>query len=172
MRAIAGALPNNRLLQNKDATLQSLLAALPGAGIFHFSGHAVVTAGDAALVLAAIGPDDSERLLWASRIPRQSLRSCRLVMLAACSTGRAASEDNDPSSAMARAFLLTGVPEVIASRWDVDSRAASALVAQFYRAVGQGASAGDALALSTQQLRWQSDFAHPYYWAAFDLFRS
>jgi CHAT domain-containing protein/Flp pilus assembly protein TadD len=172
IHAISSTLPNNRLLQSKDATLPSLLAALPGAGIFHFSGHAVVTAGDAALVLAAAGPDDSERLLWASRIPRQSLRSCHLVMLAACSTGRAASEDNDPSSAMARAFLLTGVPEVIAARWDVDSRAASALVAQFYRAVGEGASAGDALALSTQQLRQQSAFAHPYYWAAFDLFRS
>jgi CHAT domain-containing protein len=172
MRAVASALPNNHVLQSMEATLPSLLAALPGAGIFHFSGHAVVTAGDAALVLAGGGADDSERLMWASRIPPQALRSCQLVMLAACSTGRAPSEDNDPSSAMARAFLLTGVPQVIASRWDVDTRAASALVAQFYRAVGEGASAEEALARSTKQLRSQSDFAHPYYWAAFDLFRS
>src|SRR6185295_960209 len=107
MRAIAKALNNPKVLKNDDATLSALRTALPGAAIFHFSGHAIVTAGDAALVLAPRDSSDPERLLWASQIAPDALRSCRLVMLAACSTGRAASEDNDPSSAMARAFLLT-----------------------------------------------------------------
>jgi CHAT domain-containing protein len=177
LRAVAAALPDHTLLQNGDATVSNLLNALPSAGIFHFSGHAIVTAGDAALVLASGKPapgkvDDSDRLLWASKIPSQSLRNCRLVMLAACSTGRAASEDNDPSSAMARAFLLTGVPEVIASRWDVDSRATSILVESFYRSVAGGASTEEALSSSIHQLRETPAFAHPFYWAAFDLFRS
>src|SRR6185369_2354700 len=105
---------------------------------------------------------DQDRLLWASQIPKRMIRSCRLVMLAACSTGRAASEDNDPSSAMARAFLLTGVPEVIASRWDVDSRATSVLVGAFYQAIAGGATTDVALASSIQHLRQQPAFDHPY----------
>jgi CHAT domain-containing protein len=95
-----------------------------------------------------------------------------LVMLAACSTGRAAGEDNDPSSVMARQFIMAGVPEVIASRWDVDSRATSALVKMFYMKVAQGASSEEALIASVRELREQPAFAHPYFWAAFDLFRS
>ncbi len=171
MRAVTGVLPDYVLLQDKNATVSSLLSALSGASIFHFSGHALVTAGDAALVLAPGKAEDEDRVLWASQIPSKSLRHCRLVMLAACSTGRTASEDSDPSSAMARGFLLTGVPEVIASRWDVDSHATSALVERFYRAVAEGASAEEALSSSIRQLREQPAFAHPYYWAAFDLFR-
>ncbi len=172
MRAVSDALPHHTLLRNQQATVESVLGALPSAGILHFSGHSLITAGDAALVLAPADPANPERLLWASKIPAQSLRRCRLVMLAACSTGRAADEDNDPSSVMARTFLLRGVPEVIASRWDVDSSATSFLVARFYQAVAKGASAEEALSSSVQQLRRQPAFAHPYFWAAFDLFRS
>ena len=170
MSAISGALPHSALLPK--ATVSAVLRALPDAGILHFSGHSLVTAGDAALVLAPGDGANPERLLWASQIPPQSLRSCRLVMLAACSTGRAAGEDNDPSSVMARTFLLKGVPQVIASRWDVDSSATSFLVARFYHALAKGASAEEALSSSVVQLRRQPAFAHPYFWAAFDLFRS
>lgn len=170
--AAAGALPKHTLLRDRDATVANLQEALANAGVFHFSGHAIVTAGDAALVLAPGGPAGQDRLLWASRIPKQAMRRCRLVMLAACSTGRAAGEDSDPSSIMARAFLMSGVPEVIAARWDVDSRATSALVKKFYGNVAQGASSEEALAASLLELRQQPAFAHPYYWAAFDLFRS
>ena len=172
MRVVSDALPHHTLLRNQQATVESVLGALPSAGILHFSGHSLVTAGDAALVLAPGNPPNPDRLLWASKIPAQSLRLCRLVMLAACSTGRAADEDSDPSSVMARTFLRKGVPEVIASRWDVDSAATSLLVARFYQAVAKGASAEEALSSSVQQLRRQPAFAHPYFWAAFDLFRS
>jgi len=171
IQAIAHALTDRELLKDGESTVSGVLKALPKAGIFHFSGHAILTAGDAALVLAP-EQDDSKRLLWASQIPPQSLRSCRLVMLAACSTGGAADEDDDPSSVMARSFLLMGVPEVIASRWDVNSRATSVLVAAFYREIAKGAKPQDALASAIQELRRQPAYAHPYYWAAFDLFRS
>jgi len=61
---------------------------------------------------------------------------------------------------------------VIASRWDVNSRATSVLVAAFYREIAKGAKPQDALAAAIQELRRQPAYAHPYYWAAFDLFRS
>jgi len=73
---------------------------------------------------------------------------------------------------MARQFIMAGVPEVIALRWDVDSRATSALVKMFYMKVAQGASSEEALIASVRELREQPAFAHPYFWAAFDLFRS
>jgi len=42
----------------------------------------------------------------------------------------------------------------------------------FYAKVARGASSEEALIASIRELRVQPAFAHPYYWAAFDLFRS
>jgi CHAT domain-containing protein len=172
LQAAAAAWPRSAVLKGSEATLENLREALANAGVFHFSGHAIVSAGDAALVLAPGGSGGQDRLLWASQMPKQALRRCRLVMLAACSTGRAAGEDSDPSSVLARAFVMAGVPEVVASRWDVDSRATSVLIKLFYAKVARGASSEEALIASIRELRVQPAFAHPYYWAAFDLFRS
>jgi CHAT domain-containing protein/cytochrome c-type biogenesis protein CcmH/NrfG len=167
------AFPNHTLLAGQGATRAALQRAFPQAGIFHFSGHAIVTASDAALVLASDPAETGEdRTLWASQIPAIAFKNCRLVVLAACSTGRIGEEDADPSSVMVRAFLLAGVPDVIAARWDVDSNATSIVMTLFYTALANGMSAEEALTSAVTELRQKLPFAHPYYWAAFDLFRS
>ena len=172
LKSAAGAFANYGVLSGTGATGPALLQALPRAEVFHFSGHAIVTASDAALVLARDPRDgDQTGLTWASKIPAAALNSVRLAMLAACGTGKPRSEDDEPSSTMARAFLRAGVPEVIASRWDADSAATSYLVQDFYRRLGHGDAAEQALAAAVGNLREQSAFAHPYYWAAFDDFR-
>ena len=171
-RSAALAFPRHMVLAGAAATLPALLPSLASADVFHFSGHAIVTAADAALVLAPRASGDSDRLLWASRIQRTGAQHCRLVVLAACSTGRAPGEDADPSSVIAGAFLQSGVPEVIASRWDVDSSATSLLVRHLYKDLGSGSTPLAALALAARDLRRNPSFAHPYYWAAFEVFRS
>jgi CHAT domain-containing protein len=169
------AFPDHILLAGHTATRSALLENLPQAEVFHFSGHAIANASDAALVLStsdALGLED--RTLWMGRLSsatlQEALQKCTLAVLAACSTGRGFDEDADPSSAMARAFLMAGVPEVVAARWDVDSKATGALVQEFYQKLGYG-TVNDALSKAIQSLRGQAAFKHPYYWAAFDDFR-
>jgi len=166
------AFPRHKVLTGDDATASEIIRNLDGAEVFHFSGHAVTLAADAALVVA---PDNStsskNRLLWASKIPANSLHNLRLAVLAACSTGRPAEEMRYPSSDMARAFLLAGVPQVVASSWDADSSATGELMRRFYDLLRQGATPEDALFASAAALRKQQLFAQPYYWAAFDYFR-
>lgn len=169
----AAAFPLHSVLAGEQSTSAALLRALPQAAIFHFSGHVFVTASDAALVLGLDRPGHAQdRLLWASHIPSKVLRNCHLVVLAACSTGRDSTPDEDPSSAMARSFLMAGVPQVVATRWDVDSRATSAFVQSFYGSLRNGLTVEAAVSFSTSELRRHPDFAHPYYWAAFELFHS
>jgi CHAT domain-containing protein len=155
-----------------SATKQDVEHHLKQAEVLHFSGHAVVTGTDAALILAPDNLIEPDHLLWASTLTSKRLRNLRLVMLAACSTGRLADSDEDPSSAMARAFLLAGVPEVVAARWDVDSRVTSRLTKEFYRALRSGMATDQALATAVRLIRSESLSSHPYYWAAFVLFRN
>jgi CHAT domain-containing protein/cytochrome c-type biogenesis protein CcmH/NrfG len=170
VNAARAAFPKHREVEADAAQPAALVRGLESAAVFHFSGHAISLAGDAALVLA---PNDSEvsseRLLWVSRIPEQSLRHLRLAVLAACSTGRS-DPNRYPGADMARAFLLDGVPRVLASSWDVDSRATSELIRGFYTRMGTAHAPEEALSASAAELRKRRDFAHPYYWAAFNYF--
>jgi CHAT domain-containing protein len=167
----ATAFRSRALLTDRDATISATLRELRSATVLHFSGHAIVTGNDAALVLApGEGANENDRLLWASRLPAQALANVRLVVLAACSTGTSQQQDDDPSAVMARAFLKAGVPEVIASRWDVDSVATSLLVREFYAALRGGGPAASSIRAASSKLRHDASFAHPYYWAAFEMY--
>jgi CHAT domain-containing protein len=101
------------------------------------------------------------------------VKNVQLAVLAACSTGRPADENHSPGSDMARSFLVAGVPLVLASSWDVNSKATTELIRTFYAGIARPeplspeAAAADAAAT----LRRQEGFAHPYYWAAFALYR-
>jgi CHAT domain-containing protein len=157
----------NRVLVNgpSEGNIKEHLAA---AEVFHFSGHAAVFSADAALVLSG---GENPGVLWASQLSAHTLRNCRLAVLSACSTGQTV-EDSDPAAGMVRAFLRAGVPRAIAARWDVDSRAAGVFMHGFYRQLRSGSSVEDSVSSAAATLRSDPQFAHPYYWAAFNLFRN
>jgi tetratricopeptide (TPR) repeat protein len=169
--AVAGKFPHRNLLEDSQATVANVVESLPKAEVFHFSGHAVALAGDAALVLA---PDDSETsagsLLWASKISPESFPKLRLVVLAACSTGRSGGQTRYPSSNLARAFLMAGVPQALATGWDVDSQATNELIREFYGELNTQTMPEEALYRAGLRLRQHAAYAHPYYWAAFEVF--
>jgi CHAT domain-containing protein len=144
--------------------VQILRQALSRAEVFHFSGHAAVFSGDAALLVPG-------GALWGSQLSAADLRNCHLAVLAACSTGRAEG-DLGPTSVLAKAFLQAGVAHVIAARWDVESRAVTPLMSVFYRELASGSSVERSLAVAAASLRSSPQFASPYYWAAFNLFRA
>jgi CHAT domain-containing protein len=149
--------PRSELLLGADATRTAVLAALPHAGIFHFAGHA----DGASLLLAASGT------LTAADLNPATLPQCRLAVFAACST--AGGTLLDPTD-LVRAALRAGVPQVVASKWAVDSAATQSLFQSFYSALRAGANPARALFKAQQQLRRRPATAAPFYWAAFTAF--
>jgi CHAT domain-containing protein/tetratricopeptide (TPR) repeat protein len=169
LRGITRRFPRSTLLPAASAL--QLKQSLLFAEVFHFSGHAVVTGTDAALLVSSENKGVSE-VLWASSL-RSQLPHLKLAVLAACSTGRAGDADDDMDAAMSQAFLMGGVPEVIAARWDVDTRASGRFVDAFYgRLQPGGESSLKSFTLALRELRNDPKFTHPYFWAAFELFRS
>jgi len=110
------------------------------------------------------------------QVTGQPVRQMRLAVLAACSSGYSENGLWGPDS-LVRSLLASGVPNVIASRWDVDSQSTGELFENFYTYLGQGETPAQALrhariALRTAApdlLRGRSKRTHPYYWAGFYL---
>ena len=138
--------------------------------MFHFAGHAVSGPNKNALMLAsAPGPNgtaDEQTLLSASDLDQGLLRKLQLVVLSACATAETEQGFSEPDT-LVRSFLRTGVPQVIASRWPVDSHVTAATMSDFYSRLLDGVPAAYALQQTANTLLLRADTSHPYYWAAF-----
>jgi len=134
------------------------------ADVFHFAGHALVSAESATLVT---GTSD---LLSAAQLSAFNGGRIQLVVLSACSTSSGTAGLFDDDDSMVRRLLGARIPEVVASRWMVDSVATASLMKIFYAELLTGKSASEALRSASQSLRAQSGFSHPFYWAGFTAF--
>src|SRR5262249_55184288 len=145
-------------------TPRSVASHLPEAELFHFTGHARFDGESARLVLAGEGA------LMDSRAIEKSAKRCRLAVLSACST--AASERDGPWNvkSLVQAFWRAGTPQVIASRWEVDSAITAQLFTEFYTHLLRGDHAPESLRRAAAAIRGRSESAHPFFWAAFHVF--
>lgn len=64
--------------------------------------------------------------------------------------------------------MVSGVPSVLVSLWNVNDRATADLMVKFYW-VWQGGEMGKARALRRAMLSVKEKYPNPYYWAAFVL---
>jgi len=145
------------------ATRQSVLTHLPDARLFHFSGHAIKTSEQAGMVL-------SDALLTPSSIPKSSLSQLQLAVFSACETENGMGGATDEADSLVRVFLEAGVPDVVASRWRVDSAATRRFMELFYRALLDGNSVQVSIHRAQSDLRSEPNMWHPYYWSAFGAF--
>ena len=168
----AEAYPWGRTVANESATPGALAGAAPGTQLFHYSGHATVTGGSGALMLASPNPEQPfAGMVTADAVAGQDWSECELAVLSACSTGREPFAPTQPDS-LAHAFLTAGARRTIASLWNVDAGATRALMKAFYQNLSRGAQPGQALLEARQSLSSDPRTRHPYYWAAFQIFGS
>jgi CHAT domain-containing protein len=59
-----------------------------------------------------------------------------------------------------------GVPDVVATRWQIDSESAVPMVDGFYSGLAKGMTVAQALTAARQGLARDARYQHPYYWAA------
>ena len=90
----------------------------------------------------------------------------QLVVLAACSTAKARDNGIWDSDSLVHAFLEAGVPQIIASHWNVDASTTSRTMVSFYQHVSAGDTVDRAMFKAKKIL---AILPHPYYWAGFNL---
>lgn len=152
-----------KVLNGRGATVATLRAALDGAQVFHFAGHAVASETITGLLLweTPFGADSLKDL---------DLSKLQLVVLSACDTaGEIEGAEYNPDS-LVHPFVFAGVPRVVVSRWNVDSEATRQFMEFFYQDLLKGKTTAEALKNAEEGLRARGDTNHPYYWAAFTNF--
>ena len=143
------------ILQGQETKSGQVRLEMGKASLMHFAGHGIRYQGQIGLLLA----DGVLQLEGAAVPPR--------VILSACATGRRHQEEEDtltPES-LAESFILGGAAEVVASNWDLDTRAAAVLMEHLYGGMQKGKDMGTALLESVRELARGKEFAHPYFWA-------
>lgn len=156
-------------------------SGMAGAEVIHFASHYVVDERSpllSKLMLADAGAEtspagNSDGMLQAYEVYGMKLPRTRLVVLSACQTGVEQTLRGEGALGMARAFLSTGVPLVVASLWPVESDATAELMIKFhsYRR-RDGLTSVEALRKAQQEMIRDPDAAkhRPYAWASFVAF--
>lgn len=159
-------------LHGAKATAMEAKRAARDYDVVHFGCHGVSRPREpwkSAIVLARSGSDDG--LFSAAHIARMSFPRTQVVVLASCATGDDPSMTVEGAPTVAKAFLIAGVPTVIATLWDVEDGEVGPLVQAFHKALVRGDRPAGALRRAQlEALRSASpELRHAGYWAVFVL---
>lgn len=93
-----------------------------------------------------------------------------LVVLSACETALGRDIGGEGLVGLVRGFMYAGATRVMASLWSVDDEVTARLMAHFYQHLEQeGLSPAAALRAAQIEIRKESRWSAPYYWAGFQL---
>lgn len=170
-QAIAHFSPSPHLLLSEQASRSAVIADLAEASLFHFAGHSEQQDGSTRLMLAPAlrfpAPQrKSTAFLDSATLRHYPPHHLRLAVLSACSTGRREDGNSLGMSDLVDTLASLHVPEVVATRWQLDSAAAVPLMQAFYTHLAQGESAPQALTSARRALANDARYQHPYYWAS------
>lgn len=150
-----------------EATIALLIEQASGSSIIHLATHGQsrLDAPNFSYVRLADGQ------LNAIDAFSLDLRDCELVTLSGCETGLALSGGGDEQLGLGRAFLAAGTSSLVISLWPVEDSATNELMKLFYQYLLKGESKVQALRAAQCHLMRDdnSNYAHPYFWAAFRL---
>ena len=96
--------------------------------------------------------------------------SAKLVVFSACETGLGKNNTGEGCLSLSRAFMQSGVPNVVASLWEIEENPTSDILTNFYHILPQEQSVSIALHKAKkifleEQKAGSAHFVHPHYWA-------
>jgi len=166
-QAVNGFLHAPDLLLGEQATTARIAQRMGTATVFHFAGHAVQSKDGTELLLAPTSAGDSRPWVDGEFLRQHPPRACRLAVLSACATGEHDASWNHPLQDIVETLSSLGVPEVVATRWQISSEAAVPFMDSMYRNLKQGGSVAAALTAARKLQSKDSSYSNPYYWGAY-----
>jgi CHAT domain-containing protein len=166
-QAVALTERNPDVLLANEATAANILSRLVSAPIIHFAGHATEQNGTTRLLLAASHQAGDTPYLDDDAFLKDPPKAARLVVFSACTTGRREAGWDHGMGDIVDTLESLGVPEVVATRWQIDSASAVPMMSVFYHRLSAGQNVPRALTAARQSLFRDPRYRHPYYWAAY-----
>jgi CHAT domain-containing protein len=166
-RTVASLETDPTVLLAGQATEPRVVERLNSASIIHFAGHATQFDGTTRLLLAPTSSEADRPYLDKSVLLRNPPRHAKLIVFSACSTGKRKAGWNHGMGDIVDTLAYLGVPEVVATRWQIDSASAVLMMDSFYRSLAAGRTVPQALTAARWALIRNGRLKHPYYWAAY-----
>ncbi|MBN2170127.1 MAG: CHAT domain-containing protein [Candidatus Krumholzibacteriota bacterium] len=137
-------------------------------GLLHLAAHASVDDQRPWRSAIHLGDGPGAGRLTAVDIAGARLRA-DLAVLAGCESAGGRVLFGEGVLGLGSAFLVAGVPAVVATLWPVDDHATCRLMERFYEELAADRCAAAALSRARETLRRDPATAHPFHWAGFVL---
>ncbi|HEY4678559.1 MAG TPA: CHAT domain-containing protein [Candidatus Angelobacter sp.] len=160
-KTIVELFPRSTIIDSTTMTWGQMRGKLSENVVFHYMGHGRADGSGTALAFSqgqSLSAKDFSPALFAKT---------QLVVLAACSTAKGRDNGIWDYNSLVHAFLEAGVPQIIASHWNVDSSTTSRTMASFYQHVSAGDTVDQAMFKAKKEIL--AVLPHPYYWAGFSV---
>lgn len=165
-------MPQTVVYVREQATKKNVLGAQGDYNILHLATHGVLdysNADSSYLVLASDPANNDDGKLTIAQIQAMTdIDRFRFILLSACETAVIREVAEGWPISMGTAFIEMGVPSVIATLWQVDDKATSMLLQNFYENL-KTMDKVQALQQAQLFLKKQPGYEDPYYWAPFQL---
>jgi CHAT domain-containing protein/tetratricopeptide (TPR) repeat protein len=152
--------PRARVIDSSGTRWEDVAPSLARSKIFHYMGHGRPSGTGTGLLF------NEAHALRAQDFTSEIFRKSQLVVLAACSSGKGKNGLLDMDN-LVHALLGSGVPRVVSSQWNVDSKTTSQLMESFYRNLGKDKTVAQAMLDARSEMVRRAP--HPYYWASFSV---
>lgn len=173
VRGIAPLFARNEVFLQASATRVSFQDNAPAGRVLHVATHAQADTIDPLtsriLLAPAAQPADGPDALLAKDIYNVKLNDVSLVTLSACETGLGRIAHGDEILGFTRAFFYAGASSLIVSMWPVADESSAQTMRTFYSQLAEGHEAIDAMRTAQLGVMRNPRFAHPFFWAPFDL---
>ena len=170
---IAAFYRSKAIFTNQNAVKERIKAEFIRAEVIHLAAHYLtdeLSFSKSRLLLTAKPEATTADDLTLQEIQSMRLPATKLAILSACQSGIERLFAGEGIIGLARAFMVTGIPLVIASQWAVDSNTTAELMIHFHqlRKV-QNSTTTQALRQAQIAMLHHADerYRRPYYWAAF-----
>lgn len=187
LERIQSLYPHRLVLNRRQATESALVKQIGEYEIVHLATHTLSDKQSSMLsaIVLAEEPQFASRAaaegkktdgitldgaLQAQEVYNLKPERTRLVVLSSCRSGLGDEGRNEALGGLAQAFLVAGVPAVVASLWDIDDDSAAGLMERFHAAhrmnklsFGQSLRQAQLSFLQTSSVKKR----HPFFWATF-----
>jgi CHAT domain-containing protein len=142
-------------------------------GVIHLATHGILDDSNpmySRLLMARSDNDPNDDGFLEAREIMQLRLSAKLVVLSACQTAEGRVGAGEGMVGMSWAFLMAGVPALVASQWKVDSASTAVLMINFHKRLKiqtAGSTKADALRQAALGVMKDSRYRHPFFWAGF-----
>ncbi|MDB5960559.1 MAG: hypothetical protein JWP59_1853, partial [Massilia sp.] len=170
VKLIGDLFPNNSIFTQAAASKQQFRQIAPSAGILHVAAHAEVDVVDPLQSRILLAPADGDSGFLAAReVYGLNLERVSLVTLSACESGLGRIARGDEIMGFTRSFLSAGAASLLVSLWPVADDSTELLMTTLYGRLAAGGTAAQAMQAAQITVMRRPRFAHPFFWAAFDL---